>query len=423
MICSGQCEREDLSAFANENLKWFWEQIARAADRRGDDQMVTGTIGIRVPRGAHERAAAVGVLGPGILRPGQLRKLDLSELKHKLRVRGSNITPGFVAAHIVNRKLAAKAHAKGERRKKEDSLKKFFINMFESHVVDTESAWAALRRAGLVARLAKQGQPEPLVHMAAEILRKLPKDGSRIDRRKLASDVVGDPHGLDDGFFLPRLVLGILIADGRISRQPSRSAWSAVGIDCDDVTGGLISVGFLPEGWHIPKGSVLTIPPRVLAACKWPKPDKVGDWVFVTENPSVASAAADLCATETKVRLLCTNGTPSQKEIQAISEIAKMGWRIAVRADFDPSGINHVAAVLRACTEAIPWRMAASNYIESLKATEHDGVNLLEPIRVPWDLQLEREMRSRAVPAFEEALLPILLYDIKVGVPGDSLSI
>jgi hypothetical protein len=180
----------------------------------------------------------------------------------------------------------------------------------------------------------------------------------------------------------------------------------------------LISVGFYPEGWNIPVGSVVTIPPRVLSTCQWPKPDESGSWVFVTENPSVASAAADLSATGLKIRLLCTNGTPSQREVEAIAEIGKMGWRIAVRADFDPSGINHVAAILSASIEATPWRMASTDYLESLGTTDHDRDGLPDSIHVPWDLELEREMRSRGVPAFEEALLLPLMSDLKLGYPG-----
>src|SRR6266568_2971189 len=41
-------------------------------------------------------------------------------------------------------------------------------------------------------------------------------------------------------------------------------------------------------------------------------------WVFVTENPSILSAAADLADDVETVRVLCTSGTPSASEIGAI---------------------------------------------------------------------------------------------------------
>jgi hypothetical protein len=70
------------------------------------------------------------------------------------------------------------------------------------------------------------------------------------------------------------------------------------------------------------------LPPRVLARCEWPRGD--GSWVFVTENPSVASAAADLAAGGVDVRLICTSGTPSPGEIAAVARLPTAGWRVSV---------------------------------------------------------------------------------------------
>lgn len=68
-----------------------------------------------------------------------------------------------------------------------------------------------------------------------------------MDRRVLASNIAGNPHALDDGEPLSALVLALLSASGITSfTQRSRAAWDAVGVDCDDLTGGLIAIGIYP---------------------------------------------------------------------------------------------------------------------------------------------------------------------------------
>jgi len=101
-----------------------------------------------------------------------------------------------------------------------------------------------------------------------------------------------------------------------------------------------------PASWAVPDESPITLPPRVLTSCSWPEPPDRNAWIFVTENPSVLSAAADLAQSGTRIRLLCTSGTPSDDEVASIARLADAGWRIAVRADFDEAGLAHVVTLL-----------------------------------------------------------------------------
>jgi uncharacterized protein (TIGR02679 family) len=165
----------------------------------------------------------------------------------------------------------------------------------------------------------------------------------------------------------------------------------------------------------VPRESVVTLPPRVLARCAWPPG---GDsWVFVTENPSVTSAAADLAANGAEVRLICTSGTPSPGEIAAIARLPAAGWRVAVRADFDPAGLGHVAAIWSATTDAVPWRMSTSDYLESL-SSEPAAPPLDMVPETGWNHGLTAAMRDRGRPGYEEALIPKLLEDLRHGEPG-----
>ncbi len=424
-LCGGACIGADLAPLLDPRLAWLWEQIAAAADRRGDPALAAGSLEVRVPTPPERRAAAGGLLGKRGLKAGQSRRVDLSELTGRLRVRGALLTPGAVAAHAVGRALAAKARAEADRTANERRLHGVFVETLSATSprvplgVDHEAIWSALRRSGWISRILSAGGHARLLRSVNVIVAALPPEDARVDRRRLASDATGDPHALDEGTTLAGLTLAILAANGTIRpRQRARAAWAEAGVECDDVTGGLIAVGVVPVGWTVPAGAAVTLPPRVLNRCEWPRARDGDRWVFVTENPSVASAAADLAA-DCDVRLLCTDGTPSGREIDAVARLAAAGWRVAVRADFDEAGLAHVAAVLAAVAEAIPWRMGVEDYLSSLASDAPAGTGLsAERLpEAPWDPRLTATMRERGVAAFEEALLPLLLTDLRIGAP------
>lgn len=428
-LCSGACAGADLVPLLRPTLAWLWEQLGDAADRRGDRDLARGTLTIRAPEPAEARAAAGGLLGEHVLKAHQSRRIDLGQLTQRLLVRGPRLTPGAVAAHALQRPLAVRARSGAEREARAKQLQEFLekgLRTMPDQTLahpDPDTIWRALRRSAWVSRILSAQEPEKLLHTAMTVLKALPTSGTRADRRRLASDTTGDPHALDEGTTLGGLVLALLIAAGNVqARQRPRAAWAEAGVDCDDVTGGIIAVGILPVGWKVPQGTALTLPPRILSTCQWPSPDTSDSWVFVTENPSVASAAADLSSECTLVRLLCTSGTPSVREITSVARLAAMGWRVAVRADFDEAGLSHVTALLKGVPEAVPWRMGADDYLESVfTARDRDGS--LNAEKVPecvWDSRLADAMRGTGTASFEEALLPRLLEDLRQGKPGRS---
>jgi uncharacterized protein (TIGR02679 family) len=420
-LCDGQCRDADLGSLLAGNLLWLWQQAAAVADRRGDPALTHGTLTVRAPASPEQRAAVLGLVLGRPLMAGQGRRINLTELSAAVRKHGPALTPGAVAAHAAGRQLATRARRRQDRHQFEQhlaSLGNTWAASSRSRVAARwESALTALRTAGWIARLQAADDGGRLLRQAFAVIDALPETGTRLDRRVLATNITRNPHALDDGQQLTALVLAMLAAAGIISlaRRP-REAWAAVGVDCDDLTGGLIAIGIHPDGWHLPAGAAVTLPPRELARCRWPASPAGGAWAFVTENPSVASAAADLAATGIPLRLLCMSGTPSALEVAAIARLCDAGWRVAVRADFDAAGIVHVAAVLRAAPSAYPWRMSASDYYESLS----DGATV-PLLRVPdtsWDPGLVPAMRARKLATFEEALLPGLLADLRCGEPA-----
>ena len=228
-------------------------------------------------------------------------------------------------------------------------------------------------------------------------------DGERVDRRFL---VPGNPHALDEGP-LPSLVLAMLTAAGHVSTEGTvRQRWEQAGVDFDDIMGGLAMTGILPEGWSAPLGAIVTVPPRELTQAEWPDTTDESP-VFVTENPSILAAAADMALDEQldHVRVVCTLGTPSGNELDALARLAEHGWRLIGRFDFDPAGINHTNAFLERIPGSTTWRMSADDY-DILTATVR-FTGALAP--TPWDPRLHERMTRTGMAAFEEDLIdPVL---------------
>ncbi|MFE1987635.1 DUF2399 domain-containing protein [Streptomyces mirabilis] len=417
-LCGGACDGADLVPLLSSELAWLWQALAATADRRGDESLTGGpAVTVTVPAEPAQRAAAAGLIDGRPLEPGQSRRVSLEGLTAAVAVRGPRLTPGAVAAHACGRRLAVKARRRAQQTAASDRIR---IHLESSaadlphHVRDLvgpEAVFTRLRTLGWVTRLLNTPDPAGLLDQALQVAAQLPPPGRRIDRRLL---VPGNPHALDTGV-LPALVLALTGSSG----APARSGWARLGVDCDDLLGGLIITGITPRGWRIPPGATLTLPPRELAHIEWEPPETTGTWVFVTENPSVLAAASGQSLAQGSLvtpRVICTAGTPSQLECEAIGALSDTGWNIAVRADFDQAGLAHVRALLAAAPAAVAWRMSATDYLAAIPEGT-DALHLLDS-DAPWDEHLVPAMRKHSVPVYEEGLLPALLTDITTGAPG-----
>ncbi|MFI6266650.1 DUF2399 domain-containing protein [Micromonospora sp. NPDC051006] len=414
------------------SLTWLWEHLAAVADRRGDRYLTNGATQITMPAEPSHRAAAVGLLRAGTPRPGQKIRVNLASLTQRLRARHNELTPGLVAAHAVQRVLAADADAKAKRRAALDQLHQTAVTAFAAipataaHRPDIDQLWPLLRRRGTVGRLERTESRDVILRQAAAVIARLPHPDQRVDRRRLAEAATGSPHALDAGT-LPGLVLATLISAGTLDPGlKRRAAWAALGVNCDDLTGGLTTLGIYPAGWHLPPTETPTLTPRVLARCNWPSPPSPGSWVFITENPSVVTAAADVADQQPErqppLRLMCTVGTPSALEINALARLATAGWNIAVRADFDEAGLNHTNALLAGIPGATPWRMTVSDYHASLSDDTDAALDIRRLPTTPWNPDLHTAMQKRRAAAYEESLIEDLIQDLLVGRPYTTTS-
>ena len=423
-LCGGRCAGADLGDLTAPDLRWLWAQVAACGDRRGDELLTTGKLAVVVPAAAAERAAAVGLLGGGALRAGQRRTVQFAALSVKVARRGPGLTPGVVAAHALSRPLAAGAKAQQAFSRAERSLYLRFADDLQeplrARTLAAADVWEALRRAGVVKGLVSSGDAGVvLVRRAALVVAKLPPPGQRTDRRLLAETTLDNPHALDDDQAVGGLVLSVLAAMGAGgSGGGRRRGWDEAGVDYDDLLGGLLSAGVHPHGWRIPDGQVVTLPQRVLEHCRWPAPPRPGAWLFVTENPSIIGAAAAGASAVFPVRVLCTAGNPSALEAASIARLADAGWSVAVRADFDPSGLAFLTALKAAGPAAVPWRMDAGSYLECVRRSP--DAPKFDPAAVgasAWDPKLAEAMRLTSRIGFEESIISELLDDIRTGMP------
>ncbi|MDG4760324.1 DUF2399 domain-containing protein [Micromonospora sp. WMMD710] len=425
--CAPPCRQTDLTPLLHPSLTWLWKHLAAVADKRGDRHLTDGSTRITMPAEPGHRAAAVGLLRLRTPRPGQQIRVDLASLAQRLRARHNELTPGLVAAHAVQRVLAASAEATARREAALDQLHQTAVNEFAAipataaHRPDIDQLWPLLKRRGTVGRLEKIETRDAILRQAAAVIARLPHPDQRVDRRRLAEAATGSPHALDSGT-LPGLILTTLAGAGALDPAlKRRAAWAALGVNCDDLTGGLTTLGIYPAGWQLPSTETPTLTPRVLARCDWPRPTSPNSWVFVTENPSVVTAAADVADEQPErqppLRVMCTVGTPSALEINALGRLAATGWNIAVRADFDEAGLNHTNALLAGIPGATPWRMSESDYHASLSDDTDAALDTLRLPDTPWRPALHAAMRERKAAAYEESLIEDLLQDLLAGQP------
>jgi uncharacterized protein (TIGR02679 family) len=402
-LCDGTCAAASTAGLATDDLEWFWAQLAATGDRRGDATLDTGRVTVNVPDDVAGRTAAAGLLARRHLRPRTRVTVDLAGLAARI----APLTPGAVAAHATGRRLAVKAAERAARTESETQLRHDAVRLLPALADD--GAWAALRRSRWVSR-ALSGEGAGLFDRAAAVIRSLPGPGEpAIDRRRLAQEAATEPHDLDAGRPTGGLVLAILAATGVVEAGlTARQAWASVGVSYDDITGGLTMIGVAPNGWVIPAGAPVTVPPRVLADCTWPHLN--GATVFVTENPSVLGAGAAIDG----ARIVCTSGTPSQVEVDALARLAAAGCELAVRADFDDAGLRHCRAVLAAATPARPWRMGSADYLSGVAGGEQSvAIRHERLVDTPWDPDLRHLIAERGVAVYEESLLDDLLDDIR----------
>lgn len=279
-----------------------------------------------------------------------------------------------------------------------------------------------MRDLGLVKRSAKAlgWAEEEVLGRALEVVERLPARG--IPLSVLASEVLGDAHGLDPGQPLATIALRAVVRLLGRETVPAdaaarRLAWEAVGVLCDPLSVHVLVLGLRPLGGGRLARSLheaadegepqrLTLRELARSELRW----QAGVDVFVCENPSIVAAAADRLA-ERVAPLICVEGVPSTAASLLLRRLGEAGCRLRFRCDFDWMGLR-IGQGLAAFAGASPWRFSEVDYVEAL-ASIRDPASLSGPPQLaPWDPALAECMAARGAAVYEEQLIEHLLADL-----------
>ena len=294
---------------------------------------------------------------------------------------------------------------------------------------------ATMAGIGLLKRLSKQ-QPEAAAELcgrAEAVLQKLPAAG--ITRSRLAADILGDAHALDQGQPTATLVLAVRrhIArpgadkDDAASAEPAaeddrpangaverdRDVWSAAGVLVNELARPALFLN-LPmrttdsefrlrgEPAYASLRALLRRPPA------WDVAERI---IYVCENPNLVAIAADHwgpgCAP-----LVCTDGMPAAAQRCLLSQLAEARADLRYHGDFDWPGLRIGNHVMRE-HKARPWRFGAADYAAAIRTAPSLGQALIgKVVEAQWDDALAPAMQQYRTAIAEEALADSLLQDL-----------
>ncbi|MGH2761610.1 MAG: TIGR02679 family protein [Thermoleophilaceae bacterium] len=363
--------------------------------------------------------------GRGAPRPGRAYTLDLRRLDAALQATRYGI--GLAAALELTGPLLESAP---ERRERERHRREAFWARARDHALCARDPRAAewiegLRARGALVRIAGR-DGESLLLVALDLGERLPARPA-VERSRLAAEVAGDPHALDDDRPLARLLIRQLAAragdDVPRSALERRDLLARFGIACDALSCDVLTLGLRPlpdgrlaralgalDGRHMRitlaqlEGERLRFPPGLRAFC--------------CENPVVLAAAEQRLWPDVPV-LVCTAGWPSAAACALLASLRRNGAALVYHGDLDWEGLR-IFGWLRERFGVAPWRFDAASYRAGLagrggRAHELSGTPPAD--LTPWpDLAAAMHAEGRALP--EELVLTELLDDLAQAAPG-----
>lgn len=411
-----------MSALDAPGLTRLWDAVAERLQRNG--MRPAGTITLDGLR-RDERRALSGLIGRPVA--GDRVRVDMSALDERLVAAGS--ASGLVAA--VQARRGPLVDRKGQRAAASERRGALWAAAREELASQglTGEVWVEewLGSVRSVVGRVPAVRAETVMRTAVRGLARLPwSHGPRIGRTELASGLGGSSHALDDGTVLAALVLrAIALALGLPlpgSAGERRSLWERAGVQSDEVSTTVLTLGLRPDGGLAVARAVRE---RSEAGCECHltlrdlrRLDRLvapGTTVWACENPRVLEAAMDAGTREVMV---CTAGNPVVAASMLLDRLAGDGARLRYRGDFDWPGLAIANRVIGACG-AEPWRMRAADYEAALAAAGAGLVELPElagaAVDAAWDEDLAPAMARAGYAVHEELIIEDLLGDLLQG--------
>jgi uncharacterized protein (TIGR02679 family) len=396
------------------SLQPLWGALRERLERSG--HAVRGTIAVRLDDDGADRLG--GVLGRA-LKAGPNR-LRLADLDTALRSSAAGCGLAAVVADLTGAPLRDRPAERDAARAGREQLWAELDRLLAAHGLagqDWVPPWIDwLHRGGALTRLSTE-KAAPVLAVAVRALTRA-LDGQRppAGLAELASEVTGDAHGLDDGAPAAALVLRALAfaldLPPATSAADRRQLWQRVGVSTDEISGTVITYGLRPPGadrWSAMMreraGLGLITHLTVHELQRAGDLTRPGETIHACENPQVLQR---LAAAGVDRPIACTSGNPAAAGMLLLGSNV-----VCYHGDFDWPGIAIARRILE--RGARPWRFGHADYLEAVERLPPDNRLALtgRPEPTPWDEHVCPAMAAANVAVHEEALVELLLADLR----------
>jgi uncharacterized protein (TIGR02679 family) len=395
----------------------LWQAARDAYERNG------GLAGQAILRGltGEEAAELNGLLRRRTpLRAGRQLKLDLTRLDEALRDFACPLEEWLVA---VGGKLANRPAQREQAGQREAAVWAELEGRATAVDERLNAVVEDLRRSGMLKRLARGAELELGREAMSVLARLLEAAGETVDIAVLAAGLCGDSKALNDGRPLTTVVLRALalLAEEQApaNAEARRELWERYGVVCDPLSSHVLFLN-LPVvaepgvaaavGAHRVAGEPMRLTLRALR--RFPLRFEAGATIYICENPTVVSAAAEAHG-ERCSPLVCTDGRPVVAVRRLLEQAAAQGCALRYHGDFDWPGVGMAADAISRYG-ATPWKLGAGDYRRAVEmgapAKELKGRSR----STRWDPELAAEMSRAGLMVEEEAVITDLLTDLGV---------
>ncbi|MBV6415838.1 MAG: hypothetical protein CMLOHMNK_00360 [Steroidobacteraceae bacterium] len=255
-----------------------------------------------------------------------------------------------------------------------------------------------------------------LLESVDRVIGRLPARGQPL--AQLAAAELEDAHALDAGQAVATLVLRAFgLEQSAVDGVRARDQWARLGITVNELAAPVLCLNLPATGNAVAAkmartaacaGDPVHLTLRMLLRDP-PAWDVSGRRVYVCENPSMLSIAADQLGADC-APLICTNGMPAAAQQTLLRQLIICGANLAYHGDFDWAGIRIGNFVMREL-QASAWRFSAQDYVVACAGftgtLPGDG-----RVDALWDVQLSEAMCIQRKSIHEEAVWEVLAGDL-----------
>jgi len=395
------------------SLQPLWSGLRERLERTG--HAIRGTISVPLNDDGADRLS--GLLGRAV--PVGEARIRLVDLDTSLRssAAGRGLVP--VVAELTGGPLQNRPAERDAARVGRERLWTHLDLLLTEHNLaaqDWVPQWTEwCRRGGLLTRLPATDAVTTLSIAVQVLARVLDDSHPPTGLAELASEIIGDAHGLDGGvpaaLVLRALAVALDVAPAA-SAAERRLLWQRVGVSTDEVSGTVITWALRPPGrdrWsammreRADLGLVTHLTVHELQrAADLTRP---GEIIYTCENPQVLQR---LAAAGVEHPVACMSGNPAAAGMTLLARTV-----VLYHGDFDWPGI----AIARRIFDrgARPWRFGRMDYVDAADHLPADNRLTLSgrPQATPWDEGLSAEMTAANVAVHEELTVDVLLSDLR----------